>query len=212
MSWSPFVRWISVEPVLLDAAAVRKLARDAGLDVSVAREDDAIVVSTRAGAPLLDVDITGPGSDGLFAEEIEEFAGRLEGAGPALNALFCRRIVKEAVVVVGVGAYHDEEPELADAIMAQVLGALGAATEGVFFSEGDGFSNRHGALVVADPDADPDEDASRMVAVLDDETWAAATLPAPAAPKALAAGALPDGAEVERAMSAFARTLKRGPR
>lgn len=212
MSWSPFVRWISVEPVLLDAAAVRRLARDAGLDVSVAREDDAIVVSTRAGAPLLDVDITGPGSDGLFAEEIEEFAGRLEGAGPALNALFCRRIVKEAVVVVGVGAYHDEEPELADAIMAQVLGALGAATEGVFFSEGDGFSNRHGALVVADPDADPDEDASRMVAVLDDETWAAATLPAPAALKALAAGALPDGAEVERTMSAFARTLKRGPR
>ena len=139
-----------MEPVLLDAAAVRKLARDAGLDVIVAREDDAIVVSTRTGAPLLDVEITGPGAVGLDA-----------GAG----------------VVVG-----------------------------------DGFSNRQGALVVADPDADPDEDATRVVAVLDDETWAAATLPAQAALKALGAGALPAGAEVERAPSAFARTLKRGPR
>jgi hypothetical protein len=212
MSWSPFVRWISVEPVLLDAAAVRKLARDAGLDVVVAREDDAIVVSTRSGEPLLDVDITGPGSDGMFAEEIEEFAGRLEGAALALNALFCRRIVKEAVVIVGVGAYHDEEPELADAIMAQVLGALGLATEGVFFSEGDGFSNRHGALIVADPEADPDEDAARVIGLLDDETWISAALTGPAALKALAGGALPDGVEVERNPSTFARTLKRGPR
>lgn len=212
MSWSPFVRWVCVEPVLLDAAAVRKLARAADLDVAVAREDDAIVVSTKSGAPLLDVDVTGPGADGMFAEEIAEFTTRLEGAGPALNALFCRRIVKDAVVIVGVGAYHDEEPELADAIMAQVLGALGVGGEGVFFAEDAGFSNRHGALIVADPALNPEPDTLLAVAVLEDETWAGATLAGPQALAALAAGALPDGVAVERAASAFAKTLKRGPR
>ncbi len=146
---SPLLRWLAFEPLRLTIDDVRAALRAGGFDGTVRSDTDTMAVFTRAGVPVLDIDVVVKGdADGLFAEELAEFDDRLEDARPAANADRLRTRLPEVRTLIALAPYWAEDGEAAAEAADAVLTAVRARTDGLLHVLDEGFSTRGGDLVV----------------------------------------------------------------